>query len=325
MKPGIKDVAKVAGVSPTTVSRVLNDRGYISEETRKKVYRAMKTIDYTPNEIARALLNNRTYLVGVIVPSISSPFHGQVVQYVEQFLAKDNYKTLLCNSKNRSDTEKEYVSMLRRNQVDGIIVGTHNENLKEYEEAKLPIVAIDRYIAKDVATVSCDNYIAGKIATERLIAKGCRHILCIRGNSRLKMPGNDRSRAYMETMKRYHYEPLIMEVEFIKTIEEKKKLVSEMLGKHPEIDGVFAGDDTLAVLVLNLAREKGIQIPKDMKVIGVDGAEQTLSMVPELTTVQQPIEAIARVTVQTLIDQIEGKEVESHTDLPVRLIEGTTA
>ncbi len=78
-------------------------------------------------------------------------------------------------------------------------------------------------------------------------------------------------------------------------------------------------------LVLNLAREKGIQIPKDMKVIGVDGAEQTLSMVPELTTVQQPIEAIARVTVQTLIDQIEGKEVESHTDLPVRLIEGTTA
>ena len=129
----------------------------------------------------------------------------------------------------------------------------------------------------------------------------------------------------METMKRYHYEPLIMEVEFIKTIEEKKKLVSEMLEKHPEIDGVFAGDDTLAVLVLNLAREKGIQIPKDMKVIGVDGAEQTLSMVPELTTVQQPIEAIARVTVQTLIDQIEGKEVESHTDLPVRLIEGTTA
>ena len=209
--------------------------------------------------------------------------------------------------------------------MDGIIVGTHNENLKEYEEAKLPIVAIDRYIAKDVATVSCDNYIAGKIATERLIAKGCRHILCIRGNSRLKMPGNDRSRAYMETMKRYHYEPLIMEVEFIKTIEEKKKLVSEMLEKHPEIDGVFAGDDTLAVLVLNLAREKGIQIPKDMKVIGVDGAEQTLSMVPELTTVQQPIEAIARVTVQTLIDQIEGKEVESHTDLPVRLIEGTTA
>lgn len=98
-----------------------------------------------------------------------------------------------------------------------------------------------------------------------------------------------------------------------------------MLEKHPEIDGVFAGDDTLAVLVLNLAREKGIQIPKDMKVIGVDGAEQTLSMVPELTTVQQPIEAIARVTVQTLIDQIEGKEVESHTDLPVRLIEGTTA
>lgn len=325
MKPGIKDVAKVAGVSPTTVSRVLNDRGYISQGTRKKVYDAMKAIDYTPNEIARALLNNRTYLVGVIVPSISSPFHGQVVQYVEQFLAKKNYKTLLCNSRNRPDVEREYVSMLRRNQVDGIIVGTHNDDLKEYEEAKLPVVAIDRYITEDVATISCDNYKVGQMATERLIAKGCRNILCIRGNSRLKMPGNDRSRAYLDTIERHHYEPLILEVEFVKSFEEKEKLISDMLDEHPEIDGVFAGDDTLAVLVMHLAGKKGLEIPKDLKVIGVDGAEQTLNMVPDLTTIQQPIEAIARVAVETLIDKIEGKPVESHTDLPVRFIEGTTA
>lgn len=325
MKVGIKDVAKIAGVSPTTVSRVLNNRGYISEETRKKVYKAMKTIDYTPNEIARALLNNRTYLIGVIVPAITSPFHGQIVQYVEQFLAKENYKTLLCNSRNRPDIEKEYVNMLRRNQVDGIIVGTHNEDISEYEAAKFPVVAIDRYIAEDVATVSCDNYKAGQIATERLIAKGCRHILCIRGNSRLKMPGNNRTRAYLDTIEHYHYESMVLEVPFVKTFEEKKKAISDMLEAHPEVDGVFAGDDTIAVLVLNLAKEKGIRIPQDLKVIGIDGAEQTLNMVPELTTVQQPIEAIAKVAVQTLIDLIDGKEVESHTNLPVRLIEGTTA
>ena len=83
MKPGIKDVAKVAGVSPTTVSRVLNNRGYISEETRKKVYAAMEKIQYYPNEIARALLNNRTYFVGVIVPTVTSPFHGVIVEQIE--------------------------------------------------------------------------------------------------------------------------------------------------------------------------------------------------------------------------------------------------
>ena len=85
MKPGIKDVAKVAGVSPTTVSRVLNNRGYISEETRKKVYDAMEEINYYPNEIARALLNNRTYFVGVIVPTVTSPFHGEVVEQIEYY------------------------------------------------------------------------------------------------------------------------------------------------------------------------------------------------------------------------------------------------
>lgn len=126
MKPGIKDVAKVAGVSPTTVSRVLNNRGYISEETRKKVYDAMEEINYYPNEIARALLNNRTYFVGVIVPTVTSPFHGEVVEQIEYYLSQKNYKMLLCNSKNQMDTEKAYIDMLRRNQVDGMIVGTHN-------------------------------------------------------------------------------------------------------------------------------------------------------------------------------------------------------
>lgn len=88
MKPGIKDVAKVAGVSPTTVSRVLNNRGYISEETRKKVYDAMEEINYYPNEIARALLNNRTYFVGVIVPTVTSPFHGEIVEQIEYYLSQ---------------------------------------------------------------------------------------------------------------------------------------------------------------------------------------------------------------------------------------------
>lgn len=114
MKPGIKDVAKVAGVSPTTVSRVLNNRGYISEETRKKVYDAMEEINYYPNEIARALLNNRTYFVGVIVPTVTSPFHGEVVEQIEYYLSQKNYKMLLCNSKNQMDTEKAYIDMLRQ-------------------------------------------------------------------------------------------------------------------------------------------------------------------------------------------------------------------
>ena len=274
MKPGIKDVAKVAGVSPTTVSRVLNNRGYISEETRKKVYDAMEEINYYPNEIARALLNNRTYFVGVIVPTVTSPFHGEVVEQIEYYLSQKNYKMLLCNSKNQMDTEKAYIDMLRRNQVDGMIVGTHNAVVETY--------------------------------------------------SKLKMPGNNRSQAYIQEMEKVGLPQMILEVPFIMENVEKQKLIYDMLNAHPEIDGIFAGDDSLAVIALHVARQKGINIPKDLKIIGVDGTKQILGFVPELTTIQQPVKQIAKVAVDKLIDLIEGKTAESCMDLPVKLLEGQT-
>lgn len=326
-KPGIKEVAKVAGVSPTTVSRVLNNRGYISEETRQKVYQSMDKIGYYPNEIARALLNHRTYFIGVIVPSIISPFHGEVVQNIEACLSKENYKMLLCNSNNKTETEKEYVSMLKRNQVDGMIVGTHNNHsdiMEEYSNLNMPVVAVDRYLGDQVVTVSCDNYRVGQLATRHLLEKGCRNILCIRGDSRLKMPGNDRSQAYRDVMKEEGLPVMVLEVPFVKPLVEKQKLIYDMLNAHPELDGIFAGDDSLAVIALQIAREKGIPVPEKLKVIGVDGAKQTMSYVPELTTIQQPIEEISKQAVEKLIDLIEGRKCESRLDLPVRLLEGKT-
>ena len=324
MKPGIKDVAKVAGVSPTTVSRVLNNRGYISEETRKKVYDAMEEINYYPNEIARALLNNRTYFVGVIVPTVTSPFHGEVVEQIEYYLSQKNYKMLLCNSKNQMDTEKAYIDMLRRNQVDGMIVGTHNAVVETYSKLKMPVVGIDRYLGEHIPVVSCDNYAAGQMATRHLIDKGCQHILCFRVNSKLNMPGNNLRQAYILEMEKVGLPQMILEVPFIMENVEKQKLIYDMLNAHPEIDGIFAGDDSLAVIALHVARQKGINIPKDLKIIGVDGTKQILGFVPELTTIQQPVKQIAKVAVDKLIDLIEGKTAESCMDLPVKLLEGQT-
>ena len=142
-KPGIKEVAAVAGVSPTTVSRVLNNRGYISQETRDKVHAAMERINYTPNDIARAMLNGRLNLIGMIVPFVSSPFHAQVVQAVERTLAENGFKMLLCNSANRPDLERSYIDMLRRNMVDGVIVNSLNIGAEAYAEMGLSLVGID--------------------------------------------------------------------------------------------------------------------------------------------------------------------------------------
>lgn len=323
-KPGIKEVAKTAGVSPTTVSRVLNNRGYISKETRDKVYRAMEQIGYYPNEIARALLNNRTYFIGLIVPSIVSPFHGEIVENIEVCLSKENYKMLLCNSNNKIETEKEYINMLRRSQVDGIIVVSHNLYVEEYAGLSMPVIAIDRFLGDGICTVACDNYQVGALATSHLLEHGCRKILCIRGDSRLRMPGNDRSRAYQDSMREAGLEPMVLEVPFVKTNKEKREIIQDMLMVHPEVDGVFAGDDLLAATTLHIARENGISVPEKLKIIGVDGAQQTRLFLPELTTIRQPIELIARQAVDSLLAQIEGRTCKDRLDLPVELIQGKT-
>lgn len=199
----------------------------------------MEEINYYPNEIARALLNNRTYFVGVIVPTVTSPFHGEVVEQIEYYLSQKNYKMLLCNSKNQMDTEKAYIDMLRRNQVDGMIVGTHNAVVETYSKLKMPVVGIDRYLGEHIPVVSCDNYAAGQMATRHLIDKGCQHILCIRGNSKLKMPGNNRSQAYIQEMEKVGLPQMILEVPFIMENVEKQKLIYDMLNAHPEIDGIL--------------------------------------------------------------------------------------
>src|SRR5471030_2413619 len=128
----IKDVAEVAGITVTTVSRVLNNRGYISEKTRKKVYDAMQQLNYRPNEMARSLLRKKSNLIGLIIPTVAHPFFSELTNYIEYYAYKLGYKILLCNSYQDSVKEKEYIMMLKSNQVDGIIMASHTLEIDEY-------------------------------------------------------------------------------------------------------------------------------------------------------------------------------------------------
>ncbi len=150
MKPKIEDVAKLAGVSPTTVSRVLNNRGYISEKTKTKVEAAMQELNYFPNDVARSLFNKRSHLIGLILPTTANPFFGELTFHIENYCAANGYKVLLCNSLNQVDKEERYLEMLLRNQVDGIIVGTHNRGLsitisKTWPSWRLTVTCLTRF------------------------------------------------------------------------------------------------------------------------------------------------------------------------------------
>ena len=140
----IVDVAKLAGVTPTTVSRVINNRGYISEKTKSKVYEAMKELNYQPNEIARSLTKQKTNTIGIIVPHISHPYFAKLISNLENEAAKKNYKIMLYNSKEKVEKEKQYLDLCKSNRVSGIILCSGNVESNKINAGDTPIVLLEK-------------------------------------------------------------------------------------------------------------------------------------------------------------------------------------
>lgn len=184
----LKDVAAKAGVTVTTVSRMLNNRGYISQQTREKVLAAMKELDYHPNELARSLTKRHTNIIGIIVPSVAHPFFSQAVNELEMAASASGYKTLLCNSFHQAYKEMEYLDMLRAHKVAGVVLCSRTQDIGGHLESGLPIVTFERSDAGNVSSVSCDNFQGGVLATEHLIARGCRCLLHFSGSHGVQMP-----------------------------------------------------------------------------------------------------------------------------------------
>ena len=196
----IKDVAIKAGVSVSTVSRVMNNRGYISQATKDKVFNAMKDLNYQPNEIAKSLFKKKSNIIGLILPDISTPFYAEETRYIEEELYKLGYKLMLCNAYNSSTREQEYINMLLRNQVDGIIIGSHTLKIEDYLNLNLPNVALDRYLGDDIPVVSADHMEGGKLAALELLNCGCTNILHFSGSSKVPTPSNDRHKSFNDNL-----------------------------------------------------------------------------------------------------------------------------
>ncbi|WNS78933.1 LacI family DNA-binding transcriptional regulator [Domibacillus sp. DTU_2020_1001157_1_SI_ALB_TIR_016] len=327
MKPKIKDVAERAGVSPATVSRVLNNRGYLSEQTRLKVGEAVMELNYIPNDLARSLYTKKTNLIGFVFPSTANAFYGELIALMENICFELGYKVLLCNSSNHPKKEELYVDMLLRNQVDGIISGAHNRGIKDYQRSNLPVVGIDRYLSKSIPVVSSDNYQGGRLATELLVQKSCTSIIHINGPRELETPANKRRDAYEDVLKKAGMPHLTYEILARSSEEQVQLLIKRLFDENPEVDGIFASDDHLAARVLTEAKRRKISVPERLKIIGYDGTESMRTILPELTTIQQPLHAMAQKAVHTLIQEIEGQYNLAGTKefvFPVKLIEGKT-
>ncbi|MFD1956531.1 LacI family DNA-binding transcriptional regulator [Paenibacillus thailandensis] len=320
----INDVAERAGVSVTTVSRVLNNRGYISEKTRQNVYRAMQELQYQPNEIARSLLRKQSNLIGLIVPEISHPFFAEFANAVEFHAYQYGCKLLLCNSHRDPDKEREYIEMMRRHRVDGIIMGSHTLEIEDYRNLNNPIVTLDRRI-DGIPFVASDNERGGERAARLLIAKGCRKLAHICGNLRLDMLANRRTYAFERTAQESGVWFTTLQTDMnVFDQSEYDRIIAELFEHHPDIDGVFATSDIIAAFVLKWCRKLGKQVPGDIRIVGYDDVRMASWASPGITTIRQPIAEMGRTAVELIRKQMDGEPYEMENVFPIELVERET-
>ncbi|WP_391557114.1 LacI family DNA-binding transcriptional regulator [Robertmurraya sp.] len=324
----ITDVAEKAGVSVTTVSRVLNDRGYISQATRDKVYQAMKELNYQPNELARSLFRRKSNMIGLIVPNVSHPFFSELAYYLEEYAYQKGYKLLLCNSNGDVFKERKYIEMLKKNQVDGIIMGSHVLDVDDYLNLNLPIISFDRILAEDIPLISSDNFLGGQLASKLLISKECRKLAYIYGGigglQHNALLASARYQGFLEELKDTNIEHLSLVLVSSDTDNNVNEIVG-FLQEHSDIDGVFTSSDVIAAEVIQASYQLKKRIPEEIKIVGYDDVGIASLVSPRLTTISQPISRMCELTIELMAKQIDGVEVPLVNRLPVSIVErGTT-
>ncbi|WP_372635569.1 LacI family DNA-binding transcriptional regulator [Cohnella sp.] len=325
----IEDVAQKAGVSVTTVSRVLNNRGYISQKTRDKVSQAMRELRYQPNEMARALFRRKSNMIGLIIPSVAHPFFGELAYHLEDCAGQRGYRLLLCNSNRDVAKERKYVEMLKKNQVDAIVMGSSVLEIEHYLHLDLPIVSFDRYVSDKIPIITSDNVGGGMLAARLLIEKGCRKPACVYrgvdGPHHQALLAHGRIRGFEEAMSEAGIEPVCRELPSGDTIPNgNDEEIERFLREHPEVDGVFASSDLIAVEILRACQRLGKRVPQEMKLIGYDDVPLASLILPGLTTIRQPIREMCERTVDMIVKQIDGQQVAGIHSFPVDLVERET-
>jgi LacI family transcriptional regulator len=323
----IKDVAKEAGVSIATVSRVLNDVDVVNEETKKKVQEAIVKLGYRPNIVARSLKTQRTKTVGILIPDISSQFYPEIVRGTEDVANIYDYNIILCNSDNDLEKEKEYLRVLREKMVDGVLYMSSSlepqivELIRELEITTVLVETTDK--EKTFPSVTIDNKEAAYDAVSYLIKKGNRKIAYI---------GAHKDALNAVAVRYFGYEDALREngiaideslVYFGETkADEGYMAINKILQHTDSIDAVFCASDELAMGVINSLREKGINVPEEVDVIGFDNIHTSSLFYPKLTTVAQPMYDMGSVGMRMLIKLINKKTVdEKNYVLPYEIIE----
>ena len=303
----ISDVARRASVSPATVSRVLNGDPRVGEAYRTRVLRAVEELDYRPNVLARNLRRQRTAMIGVVVPDIENPHFGELVRSVEDQAFDAGYRVLVCNTDETAEKQRAYLEALIDERVLGVIISPSDpggEQISRLLDLGIPVVACDREVGDARAdAVLADNVKAIRIGSGLLIAEGHRRIAFIGGLTDVET-GAERLAGYEMAMRTAGLEPLVVDGDF--RLESGEAAVAGLLRREPRPTALIVANNLMTLGALRAIRNAGLRVPADIALLGVDDPPWSALVDPPLTTLAQPVRAMAADAMELLLQRVSG-------------------
>lgn len=321
----IRDVAKLAGVSVATVSRVVSASDYpVRAETRDRVMQAVERLHFYPNDLARGLFQVRTNTIGVIVPDASNPYYPEIVRGVEQVAADHSYAVIFCNVDHQAHKQRYYLDVLMQKRVDGLIgVGgdyNYRQSQAALESMDMNLVLIGRHDDLDYPTIETPDVDGGRAAVEHLLALGHRRIAFLSGGE-TSVASNDRRDGYRAALAAAFVpaDPTLV-VHGDSQEESGYQVGRDLLERADAPTAIVAANDRMALGVLAVAADLGISVPGQVSVVGFDNIATSSYVRPSLTTVESPGHHAGQKAMEVMLGIIAGEEVPRRTVLPCALI-----
>lgn len=316
------EVAKRAGVSQSTVSRVFTPGASVSEKARRRVLETAKELGYRPNALARGLITNKTNIIGLVMREIQNPFYPEILEKFTKGLRTRGYQVLFVYAE-KDELQHDDISQCLEYNVEGLIVTDallSSKLVSHFTENNIPVLLFNRY-AKDFSghVVCCDNYSAGKKIGEYLVEKGHRQFAYIAGDTNTST-SRDRERGFREALCQKGMETKVEAGNY--TYEGGYQAALRLLQSDPQLDAIFCANDIIALGAIDAVKSLGLTIPKDVSILGFDDITMASWPPYSLTTWQQPVDEMIEASINVLLGEIAGEsEGPVSILLPGKLIE----
>ena len=322
----LKDVAKLAHVDVSTVSRALNNTSYVHPETKERVYAAARELGYQPNMVARALRQGKGHVIGVVLPRLHLTIFSEILQGIEDEAQRLGYMTMVCVTEDDPKLERDRLSRMRNVGVDGIIItatGRNGRVLRDIQASGIPVVQLVRRQELGLSSVVADYEACGRDAVKFLAAKGCREIGIIAGAQHLA-PYRGRYEGYRQAIQELGLPEIVSSSEReVNSFGYGLDCAEQMLNEHPHLDAIIAAVDVQGLGAIRAAAKRGIRIPEQIKIISLTGHRVGRMLETTMTSMEMPAFDMGCATARLLVEEIEanGKPAHRHINFATTLVE----